>query len=134
MSNANFVSKLVQFALFTAANADAKAWLQENAPRMSKSDKVDADLKVVKALEQRYGVEATESKRPEFSGWTFKRDDAKQALYRARDILRGKTVYQAQAAHTDVVAQMAKYASSMRKKHGMTRKQAERAIAQAFAE
>jgi hypothetical protein len=108
MSNANFVSKLVQFALFTAANADAKAWLQENAPRMSKSDKVDADLKVVKALEQRYGVEATESKRPEFSGWTFKSGAAKQALYRARDILRGKTVFQAQAAHTDPVAKCAK--------------------------
>jgi hypothetical protein len=108
MSNANFVSKLVQFALFTAANADAKKWLQENAPRMSKSDKNDADLKVVKALETRYGVEATESKRPEFSGWTFKSGAAKQALYRARDILRGKTVFQAQAAHTDPLARVAK--------------------------
>jgi hypothetical protein len=119
MSQATFVSKLVQFALFTAANSDAKRWLQDNAPRMSKTEKVEADLKVVKALETRYGVEASESKRPEFSGWTFKAGAAKQALYRARDILRGKTVFQAQAAHTDPRARLVKALAKLSKRDRM---------------
>lgn len=96
-----FVSRLVQFATVAGDVRAAKLWLLTHAPKMTRAEKIDADIAVVNALAQKYGVEATESKRPLFSGYTFSPkggDDAYKAacncanvaLHSARAVLTGQ--------------------------------------------
>ena len=66
-----YTAKLVQFATAVGTTQAAKLWLIDNAPKMSKADKVDADIAVVNALSTLYGIEAMASTRPVLSGWTF---------------------------------------------------------------
>lgn len=98
--NRTFISRLVEYSLRAGDMAEAKAWLIENAPKMGKQQKIEADGMVVAALERKYEVEAKPSERPEFSGWTFEKGSARTALYRARDILRGGSVFATQAHGT----------------------------------
>jgi hypothetical protein len=87
--------------------------LEQAAKRASKAEKIAADKAVVLALSKRYGVEYNESKRPEFSGLTFTDNTARQALFKARDILRGGTVFAASAANVDPVEREAKRLAKM---------------------
>lgn len=105
----SFKSKLVAFALENAKNFALKQWLIENAPRMSKAEKIEADKAVVHALAAKYNVEPHESQRGKLSGFTLGSGatPAGQALARARSILMPKPAT-AQAAHTDNVLRVAK--------------------------
>lgn len=127
MASYSFTSRLIDYAISTANTSMCKAWLKEHAPRMNKAEKNAADKAVVIALSKRYEVDATESQRPEFSGLTFKDNTARQALFKARDILRGGTVFAMHAHHVDPVEKAAKMLAKL------TASQALRALKKAEA-
>ena len=97
-----FCVHLTQYADTASDAQHMRAYLTEYAPRMTAAQKIDADGRVVAYLEDKYGVEGTASKRPEFSGWTFNApkdsdadmvramSSARVALHKARAILKGK--------------------------------------------
>lgn len=97
-----FCVHLTQYADTASDAQHMRVYLAEYAPEMTVAQKNDADARVVAYLENKYGVEGTASKRPEFSGWTFNapKDSgadmaramsaARVALYKARAILKGK--------------------------------------------
>lgn len=139
MSSRNLKSMFIDYALGTGSLFSLKAKIIAAKPWTLKEDeKVKIDHDVVWAIAAKHKVTPHESERGKLSCLTLGSGSEApgQALSRMRAVLLMKNPKSkaTTAAHTDVVKQMAKYASSMRKKHGMTRKQAERAVAQAFAE
>lgn len=97
-----FCTHLIEYADTASDAQHMRAYLTVHAPEMTEQQKIDADLSVVAFLETKNDVEATASKRPEFSGWTFNApkgsadcmvrgmSSARVALYKARAILKGK--------------------------------------------
>ncbi len=101
MNTTQFRKHLIALATQAGDLRAARIFLRENAPKLSKAEKIAADEAVVDALAAKYGVEATKSQRPLFSGWTFspKGGDADYkaaclcanvALSEARKVLAGK--------------------------------------------
>lgn len=97
-----FCLHLTEYADTASDAQHMRAYLTEYAPKMTSAQKNDADACVVAYLEGKYSVEASASKRPEFSGWTFNAPKnssadmvrgmtaARVALHKARAILKGK--------------------------------------------
>jgi hypothetical protein len=52
-----FTAKLVQFATAAGQLHAAKLWLIENAPKLTKAEKIEADKAVVLALSKHYGID-----------------------------------------------------------------------------
>lgn len=96
-----FTTKLVQYATNAGTLHAARIWLTENAPKLTKAEKIEADLAVVKALAKHYGIDyAKAQKRGVLSMQCFPKtggDDAYKraancasvALHKARQILLG---------------------------------------------
>lgn len=89
-----YTTKLVSFAIAVGTTQAAKLWLIDNAPKLNKAEKIDADLGVVNALAKHYGVDAVESTRPVLSGYTFSPkggDDAYKAACNCANVALSKT-------------------------------------------
>ena len=126
-----FVQRLCDYAGASKDSAEAYAWLRENRPTMDKAAQVNADLKVVAYLEERYGVEARESKQhAKLSGWTFDEQRVTQALFRARKLIEGKTKKSKKAKQTDVVAACLHYVESKKLTAAQRRSLAKKLLAE----
>jgi len=128
MARYSFTNRLIDYANVTATGMLAKAWLLENAPKMNRAQKIEADRAVVMALAKRYEVEPHESKRGVLSGFTLGSGSTApgQALKRARDILLVNEKKVA-AQHVDPVERAAKMLARL------TPTQAQRALKRAEA-
>lgn len=117
VSFAAFSSRLIDYATAAADLQTAKQWLTANAPKMSKTEKIEADGMVVNALEVKFSISATTSKRPLLSGWTFPGSEpaanaARVALSRARGILIKKEPVERDSEHSAAYAAFIKRITS----------------------
>ncbi len=135
LSIGTFKTKLMVYATRAGEVSLALSYLRAHAPKLTEKTRIEVDGYVVKGLARKYGCEAhmSEGDKGILSGFTFEDPKARQALKRARSVIR--MTEKRKANHVDPVERIAAALAKLNARdEGKAIKLAHRMRAKAIAE